>query len=811
MVWARVMASHQYADGFSISIDEGKPHQWDIKPQAHSWVWDAPTVEQDGKGGPLLFHLDAGQHTLHLGNREDGTKIDRLVIQYLPFDTTALAELVRTEHSRLRKETVRLLVHLKDKRAIIPLRAMLKNDDTNIRLSAIRSLATLRDVDGLIEALNHDDAQIRRSVVLALKSLSDARAVLPLCDMLKDSDKEVRWQTLLALEALGDERAVAPLIEHVEMAEDERESIHAAIFLGAFGKPEAMDVVVPFLYRPDTINDIANVLGELRNREAIEPLTEFLHDGSARVRFEVSVALGRLRAVETVGDLRELMNNDPDPLVRLGAADALYCMGEEDGLETLRTMGSLVGTDWHLIGPFHGLEKQGIHKVYPPEKEIDLNGTYSGKSGPIRWQKLKERELGALIDLRMFLASNSDAVVYGVTAVDVPTERPAELQVRNDDDMKVWLNGVLVSSHRIHGQVTPKRIPVQLKQGRNVILVKVQNNMTLGYFQVNLTNERGKGFPDVTYAAPIESPLAFPTPPPPEGEKPTSALNLQKEKGKAYFFLPAVESPDYRLSVYASGMPTLTALALAPDGMLYAASKEAGSIYQIRPDTSWREFAEVPSPRDLTCAPDGTLYVTSGQGKKSGVFQISAKGEKQLIAFGFDGFDTSLHFVPRLLNPAPQATQPKGFAVPAAIDISPDGMLFVADSFAGRIYAVTADGKVTPRVEGLASPLGPICLAFAPDRTLYFVEGETDRLFMLKKDGEPTEIDWDVTRAAHIAFDTKGTLFATVPSTGKLLSFNSDGKLTVLVRGLSQPSGIAINQSGTIFVTNESQILRLTR
>lgn len=694
------------------------------------------------------------------------------------------------ENPRLRREASRLLVRFKDERAIIPLRAALKSDDANIRLAALRSLKALHDVDGLIDALKHDDAQIRRESVLALKHLNDARAVLPLCDKLKDSDKEVRWQTLIALEALGDERAVAPLIEHVVTSEDERESIHAAIFLGAFGNPGAMDVVVPFLYRPDTINDIANVLGELGNREAIEPLTEFLHDDSVRVRFEVSVALGRLRATETIDDLRDLMKNDLDLLVRLGAAEALYCMGEEDGLKTLRDAGALIGTDWHLIGPFHGLEKQGIHKVYPPEKEIDLNGTYSGKSGPISWQKLKDREMGALIDLRMFLSPNGDAVGYGVTTVDVPTERPAELRVRNDDDMKIWLNGALVSSHRIHGQVTPKRIPIQLQQGQNVILVKVQNNMTLGYFQVNLTgtqvpayDEEGKGFPDVTYAAPIESPLVFKTPPPSEIEKTTPAASLH---------LPTVEVPGYRLSVYASGMPTLTALALASDHTLYAASKEAERIYQIRPDTSWREFAAVPFPTDLACAPDGTLYVTSGRGKRSAVFQISVRGRG------------------RLLEPRKQLIA-DGFAVPAAIEMSKDGTLFVADSFAGKIHTVSADGKITPRVEGLAFPSGPICLAFAPDGTLHFVESETDRLFKLKKGGKPTAIDWDATDVAHIAFDLQGNLFATVPSTGKLLAFNPDGKPTVVVRELSQPSGIAIKQSGTIFVTNESQILKLTR
>jgi len=788
MVIARVMASHQHADSFFISIDEMEPHRWDIKPQKPRWVWNSPTVEQDGGNGPLLFHLDAGGHTLRLGNGEDGTKIDRLVIHRLQLDVPALAELLKAENPRLRREAIRLLAHLKDKRAVMPLRHALKSDDANIRLTALRSLTSLNDIDGLIETLSHNDVQMRREAVIALKRLGDERAVEPLCDKLKDSDKEVRYEVLFALESLRDKRAVEPLIEHLDTVGDEEEAIDTAVVLGAFGNPEAMDAVAPLLYRRNAADRIAHILGELHNHDAVDLLMDFLYNPKASVRFEVAVALGRLRAVDIIDDLRDLMKNDPNPHVRLGAADALYCLGDADGLSALRQAGALIGTGWHLLGPF-GLVGQA---ACLPEKEIDLTKTYSGKSAPIRWQKLKEREMGLLIDPRMFLTSGSDAVVYAVTAVDAPSARKAELRVRNDADMKVWLNGVLVSSHAYYWRINPKRISLQLKQGRNVILVKVQNPAATWYFQACLSDENGKGFPDVTYAVPIESPLAFSTTTPPEGEPLTSDFSLH---------LPTVESPDYRMNVYASGMPTLTALAFAPDGMLYAASKEAGRIYQIRPDTSWSEFAEVPNPTDLTCASDGTLYVTSGPGKKSGVFNISAEGEKKLVT--------------------------DGFVVPAAIEMAPDGTLFVADSFAGRISAVTDDGNITHRVEGLASPLGPNCLAFAPDGTLYFVERETDRLFSLKRDGERTAIDWNAEKpllplfegstleqraeVARIAFDTEGILFATVPSTGQLLVRDSGGQLSVVVRGLSQPSGIAIDPSGAIFVTNKSQILKLTK
>ncbi|GAH20998.1 unnamed protein product, partial [marine sediment metagenome] len=36
-------------------------------------------------------------------------------------------------------------------------------------------------------------------------------------------------------------------------------------------------------------------------------------------------------------------------------------------------------TDWLIVGPFDNTGKSGFKKVYPPEEEIDLQKTYSGK------------------------------------------------------------------------------------------------------------------------------------------------------------------------------------------------------------------------------------------------------------------------------------------------------------------------------------------------------------------------------------------------------------------------------------------------
>ena len=48
-----------------------------------------------------------------------------------------------------------------------------------------------------------------------------------------------------------------------------------------------------------------------------------------------------------------------------------------------------------------------------------------------------------------------------------------------------------------------------------------------------------------------------------------------------------------------------------------------------------------------------------GEGHRADLLEKELLGE---LLGGFDCFDTSLHFVPRLLNPAPLRTQPKGFS-----------------------------------------------------------------------------------------------------------------------------------------------------
>lgn len=70
-----------------------------------------------------------------------------------------------------------------------------------------------------------------------------------------------------------------------------------------------------------------------------------------------------------------------------------------------------------------------------------------------------------------------DHIVYGAVILDAPRPQQTSLFVGNDDAVKVWLNGELVhTAFHFHGTEYGSFSPVTLKQGRNVMLVAIDNH-----------------------------------------------------------------------------------------------------------------------------------------------------------------------------------------------------------------------------------------------------------------------------------------------------------------------------------------------
>ena len=77
ILWGRAIAPSVDDDSFFIQIDEEEENLWDIK-RGSDWQWDK--VSHRGGDDPVTFTLSAGTHTIKVKVREDGTKIDKLLL-----------------------------------------------------------------------------------------------------------------------------------------------------------------------------------------------------------------------------------------------------------------------------------------------------------------------------------------------------------------------------------------------------------------------------------------------------------------------------------------------------------------------------------------------------------------------------------------------------------------------------------------------------------------------------------------------------------------------------------------------------------
>ncbi len=159
-------------------------------------------------------------------------------------------------------------------------------------------------------------------------------------------------------------------------------------------------------------------------------------------------------------------------------ASSLEGLGEKVDLPT--HFGFLM--KWNVIGPFDNTKRAGFDTVFPPEKEINLQATYPGKTGDVHWQPFESQQDYGKIDFNKPLGMLKEVTAYATTVFDSTEERDAELRMGCKDGWKIWLNGALVFGrdeyHR--GQKMDQyKLKCHLKKGPNVILVKCcQNEQT---------------------------------------------------------------------------------------------------------------------------------------------------------------------------------------------------------------------------------------------------------------------------------------------------------------------------------------------
>jgi putative heme-binding domain-containing protein len=179
---------------------------------------------------------------------------------------------------------------------------------------------------------------------------------------------------------------------------------------------------------------------------------------------------------------KDIENRDKSK-VSLMPDNLLVYMTEDDLVDIVEYISNLKtpvlsAEYWHIAGPFdNGVNDAGLDKAYPPEKEIDLKGSYDGKPGKVSWRTVKSNKEG-YFDLQAFLGKDSDnSVSYLYRQIESPADQDAEVLLGTDDGCKLWVNDQLLHTSRTHRAAIPEQdhVKIKLKKGINNVLLKINN------------------------------------------------------------------------------------------------------------------------------------------------------------------------------------------------------------------------------------------------------------------------------------------------------------------------------------------------
>ena len=169
-----------------------------------------------------------------------------------------------------------------------------------------------------------------------------------------------------------------------------------------------------------------------------------------------------------------------------------------DKVDLAKTFGWV--SKWQLIGPFDNAGEVGFAKVYPPEERLDLTAELAGKSGSVKWFPYETRSEYGLVDFNQAISSLKGAAGYATAEFWSDSVRTAQVRLGCKNGWKIWVNGTLVfgrDEYHRSAEIDQYRMPVSLKAGKNILLVKcTQNEQTQDWakeweFQLRVTDEQG--------------------------------------------------------------------------------------------------------------------------------------------------------------------------------------------------------------------------------------------------------------------------------------------------------------------------------
>ncbi|MBI1310650.1 hypothetical protein GC176_05015 [bacterium] len=224
----------------------------------------------------------------------------------------------------------------------------------------------------------------------------------------------------------------------------------------------------------------SNVSSEIIPQLLLDPSPEFRRDAVQQLIDRAETIDDKQQKLAT---FRKAMQGATDEDQVKELAKGIRSLGDDVSL--VQHFGFL--TDWEIIGPFNNRGLVGFAETYPPEKKIDLDATLEGQLGEVKWDEITTGDEFGVLDIAKTISPYKGAVMYLTTTFDSPATRDVQFRFGTPNAWKIWVNGqYLFGRDEYHRgmAIDQYTVPATLKQGQNVILVKLcQNEQTEDWAQ----------------------------------------------------------------------------------------------------------------------------------------------------------------------------------------------------------------------------------------------------------------------------------------------------------------------------------------
>jgi hypothetical protein len=197
---------------------------------------------------------------------------------------------------------------------------------------------------------------------------------------------------------------------------------------------------------------------------------------------------------------RHLQDIEQQIAAPLSELDPQQAKWEGDTHEQLKSIsGEAQLGAWWQLGPIEQDGRKAFDEDFGPEQSIDLEAKV-GKAGWIQNAELKD---GAAYKLSRLVGAT-----YLYRVIESPSPRTLQLSLGSDDAIKVFLNGreVLANFTQRGVAADQEKLEVDLKAGRNDLLIKIVNTGGPAGFYFRKVSESILGLPTDVVAALQQTP-----------------------------------------------------------------------------------------------------------------------------------------------------------------------------------------------------------------------------------------------------------------------------------------------------------------